>query len=133
MLGEMRAQAGHDGLLGAPGGLRHDGDFTSVADVHRAGKFRHQNATRLAGSVDSNFEKWVHAAHAFIIRRAPTCARVWSSSLRKNSKHCHSEARCVPRNLSSALHSNPERFLTPFGMTTKGIFPQPYSGGLPAE
>ncbi|MCU1342738.1 MAG: hypothetical protein JWN92_2161 [Candidatus Acidoferrum typicum] len=44
------------------------------------------------------------------------------NSLRKSPERCHSEARRVPRNPSSI--SNPERFLTPFGMTTKEIFLQ---------
>jgi hypothetical protein len=45
-------------------------------------------------------------------------------SLREYSKRRHSEARCVSRNPSFSLNSNPERFLAPFGMTTKGLFLQ---------
>ena len=63
MFREMRAQARHDGLLGAAVSLRYDVDFALVADTHRPGKFRHQDAARLAGRFDGNFEKWICAAH----------------------------------------------------------------------
>jgi hypothetical protein len=46
------------------------------------------------------------------------------NSWRTHSQRRHSEARCVPRNPSSSLNSNPERFLTPFEMTTRRFFLQ---------
>src|ERR1700676_84379 len=49
---------------------------------------------------------------------------VAADNLRKDSKHRHSEARCVPRNPSCCLLSNPERFLTSFGMIRKRLLPQ---------
>src|SRR5882762_1721321 len=62
MLRETRAQARHDGLLGAAVGLRDDIDFALIADLHRAVKFRHKNAAGFAGRVNGNFKKWIHAA-----------------------------------------------------------------------
>jgi hypothetical protein len=43
-------------------------------------------------------------------------------SLRKNPKRCHSDPALRERDLSFPWLSNPERFLTSFGMTKKHFF-----------
>ena len=54
---KMRAQAGDDGLFGAPVGLRHDVDLSLVADVDRAVEFREQNRSRFPRRLHSHIEK----------------------------------------------------------------------------